>query len=71
MISGVYMHCVPCWFPDFVVRHWRNVEGRSEMRQVRKGGKSEREAILRVDKNTRKQYANRADLSSITAVTRF
>ena len=48
-----------------------NIEGRSEMRQVRKGNKSEREAISRVEKSITKQYANRADPSSITEVTRF
>ena len=41
------------------------------MRQVRKGGKSEREAISRVDKSTTERYANCTDLSSITEVTRF
>ena len=41
------------------------------MREVRKGGKSGREAISRVEKSTTKRYANRADPSSITEVTRF
>ena len=41
------------------------------MRRVRKGGKSEKEAISRVDESTTKRYANRADPSSITEVTGF
>ena len=45
------------------------VEGRSEMRQVRKGGKSGREAISRVEKSTTERYRNRADPSSVTEAT--
>ena len=41
------------------------------MRQVRKGGKSEKEAISRVEKKHYKTVANRADPSSITEVTGF
>ena len=41
------------------------------MRQVRKGGESEREAISRVEKSTTKRYVNSANPSSITEVTRF
>ena len=40
------------------------------MRQVRKGGKSGREAISRAEKSITKWYGKRADLSSITEVTR-
>ena len=48
MIFGVCtMHHVG--FPALLFDR-RNVEGRSEMRQVRKSGKSGREAILRVEK---------------------
>ena len=39
MISGVYMHYAPCWFPDFIV--WRcNVEGTSK--EDPKWGESEK-----------------------------
>ena len=48
MISGVDMHYAPCWLPTLLSDV--NIEGRSEMRQVRKGRKSEREAISRVEK---------------------
>ena len=41
------------------------------MRQARKGGKSGREAISKVEKSTTKRYTNHANPSSITKVTRF
>ena len=40
------------------------------MRQIRKGEKSGSEAVSRVEKSNTKRYANRADLSSITQVTK-
>ena len=39
------------------------------MSQVRKGGKSGRQAISRVEKGNTKLYVNRTDLSSITEAT--
>ena len=41
------------------------------MRQVRKGGKSGREAISRAEKSTTKWYVDHADPSSISKVTKF